>query len=123
MNTEAGIPDIPEEERARIVSAMMRMMELGVAAVYNDEEDGLPDASLDCSAMLGECKARCCTLQFALTKSEVAGGRIKHNPARPFFIARDPDGYCPHMDRTSFACNVYDNRPLRCRRYDCVKEG
>jgi len=123
MDTEDSLPDIPKEEMERIVSAMMRMMELGVAAVYNDEEAGLPEASLDCASRLEFCKARCCTLNFALTKAEVAQRIIRHNPERPFFIARDPDGYCPHMDRRSYACNVYDNRPLRCRQYDCTQEG
>lgn len=123
MSTENNLPDIAKEEMQRIVSAMMRMMELGMGAVYGDEEEGLPDASPDCAGRLQDCGARCCTLQFALTKAEVAEGTIKHNPDRPYFIARDPDGYCPHMDRRSYACNVYENRPLRCRRYDCTKEG
>jgi Fe-S-cluster containining protein len=123
MDPDAGLPDMPEEEKERIVAAMMRMMELGVAAVYNDEDEGLPDAPVDCAGRLSECKARCCTLNFALTRSEAAGGAIRHNPERPFFIARDPDGYCPHMDRRSYACNIYDTRPLRCRRYDCKVEG
>ena len=55
-----------------------------------------------------------------LTKDEVEAGYVQYNEERPFFIARSPDdGYCPHMDRETYACKVYENRPLRCRRYDC----
>jgi hypothetical protein len=123
MDAGSGLPDIPKEEMERIVRAMTRMMELGVAVVYSDEQEGLADVPVDCSGRLSECRARCCTLSFALTKSEAAEGVIRHNPERPFFIARGPDGYCPHMDRNTLACLVYDNRPLRCRRYDCAVEG
>ena len=123
MDNSENLPDMPPEERERLLAAMMRMMELGVGVVYGDEGPGVPDASLDCSERVKECKSRCCTLNFALTKDEVAEGVISHNTRRPFFIARDADGYCPHMDRQTYACTVYDQRPLRCRRYDCTVEG
>ena len=61
-------------------------------------------------------------MHFALTKDEVGLGRIMYNTDRPYFIARDPDGYCPHLERETFSCRVWDHRPERCRRYDCRQE-
>ncbi|HHC71607.1 MAG TPA: YkgJ family cysteine cluster protein [Thiotrichales bacterium] len=107
------------DQRRRLVQIMERMIELGMAAVYGDEEEDVPDAEMDCARFIPWCKARCCTLIFALTREEVAKGEILHNPRRPYFIARDEDGYCPHMDRQSHACTIWEKRPLRCRRYQC----
>ena len=112
--------DLPPEERARLESAVRRMMELGMGAVYGVEEPGVPEASVDCASRLQGCKAVCCTMHFALTKEEVA--RVPYNKERPYFIAREADGYCPLMDRDSLACTIWETRPLRCRRYDCATE-
>jgi Fe-S-cluster containining protein len=120
---ETGDPDwagIPPEQREKILSLMQKMIEVGIFAVYGQEEEGVPDATVDCEAKLRTCKAMCCTLQFALTKEEVQRKVFQHNPSRPFFIARDQDGYCPHLDRRTFRCTVWSERPLRCRRYDCT---
>jgi len=116
------LPEIPEEERQRIVSALIKMMEMGMGAVYGDEDDGVPDAQVDCDALMSRCRAKCCTLTFALTKEEVGEGKIRHNPERPYFIARDEDGYCPHLERSTFRCSVWEDRPLRCRRYSCAND-
>ena len=35
---------------------------------------------------------------------------------------RDPDGYCPHLNRQTLQCEVWEARPLRCRRYDRRKD-
>jgi Fe-S-cluster containining protein len=114
----AGIP--PEEQR-RIKRMLERLMELGIGAVYADE-DGGREASVDCEARLPLCRAVCCTFHFALTKQEAREGRIAHNPRRPFFIKRDEDGYCPHMDRDTCRCSVWPHRPARCRNYDCRED-
>ena len=119
---EAG-PDISDEQREKILSLMQKMMEMGMCAVYGQEDEGLPDSTLDCETCLGQCRARCCTLQFALTKEEVRKGHLKHDLSRPFFIARDADGYCPHLERDSLRCAVWAERPLRCRRYDCREDA
>jgi hypothetical protein len=106
-------------ERERLIAVMERMLEMGVCAVYGDEAEDGPDSCWDCRPYLDGCRARCCTFTFALTKDEVERGTIRHNPSRPFFIARDADGYCPHLDRATLRCLVWEQRPLRCRRYDC----
>lgn len=107
------------EQRNKLLSLMEKMIDMGMAAIYGDEDEGLPDARVDCTKCIPNCKAKCCTLIFALTKDEVSHGHIQHNPVRPYFIARDEDGYCPHMNRQSYACTIWQDRPLRCRRYDC----
>ena len=121
-NIEPDDPDhleISEEEREKLISIIKKMMEMGFGAVYGQEDEGVPDANPDCSINLKWCRAKCCTVQFALTKEEAKKGHIKYNQSRPFFIARDSDGYCPHLERSSLRCKVWSDRPLRCRRYEC----
>ncbi len=112
---------LSEKERERLVAVMEKMLEMGIGAVYGVEENGA-DARIDCRSRIAECRARCCTYHFALTKKEVEKGHIRHNPQRPFFIARDTDGYCPHLNRTTLLCRIWSERPQRCRKYDCTKE-
>jgi len=114
--------EIPEEDLERLVSAMMKTLEMGIAVVYGDEDEG-PEKVVDCQSRLPKCRALCCTLQFALTREEVKKGHIKYDPKRPYFIARDPDGYCPHLDRDSLRCTIWEDRPMRCRKYDCRDDG
>lgn len=107
------------EQRDRLLEVMEKMLAMGMAAVYGDEAPDEPDADMDCRACLAECQAKCCTYVFALTKEEVARGNIQYNQQKPYFIARDGDGYCPHLNRQSLQCEVWETRPLRCRRYHC----
>ncbi len=123
---EADDPDwagIPPEQREKILSLMEKLMELGICAVYGQEEEGLPDAIVECEANLRSCRARCCTLRFALTREEAGKNIFQHDRSRPFFMAIDRDGYCPHLDRGALRCTVWSERPLRCRRYDCAAPG
>lgn len=115
-------PSLPGEEQTRIRVLMEKMMAMGLFAVYGEEDDQPENVVLDCASNLLTCKAACCRLHFALTKEEVKRGRIRHDLSKPFFIARDEDGYCPHLDRTSLKCTVWEDRPVRCRNYDCMKD-
>ncbi|MGD8483280.1 MAG: YkgJ family cysteine cluster protein [Thioalkalispiraceae bacterium] len=125
INWDKEFADDPEwnaiepTQRDRLLAIMEKMIDMGMAAIYGDEDDDVPDAEVDCARCVSHCRAKCCTMIFALTKDEVDVGDIAYNKQRPFFIARDEDGYCPHMDRETYACLVWQNRPLRCRRYDC----
>lgn len=113
---------IPEAKRPRVLemlAAFEKTLERGVAAIYGDESADEPDADVPCANHLGTCQARCCTLMFALTPAEVELGVVRFNADRPYFIARDEDGLCPHLDRDTLGCGVWQQRPLRCRRYDC----
>lgn len=119
MNAEDMEEDIPPEERERLRGLIERLLRMGAFAIYGDESPDEPEALPDCTGQLSKCRARCCTYNFALTKDEVALGHILHNASKPFFIARDPDGYCPHIDRQTLRCEIWEQRPLRCRRFDC----
>jgi len=108
-----------EKEKAKILSIALKRMVMIRGEVYGLEDETEPDAEVDCAAVIESCQAVCCTYAFALTQEEVKKGLIKFNTERPYYIARDSDGYCPHLDRTSFRCNIHDERPLRCRKYSC----
>lgn len=111
---------IPPEKRGRLIRMIEKTLEWGIAAVYGDEDEGVPDADVPCAQLTDRCRAKCCTFIFALTKDEAERGVVRSNPERPFFIARDADGYCPHLDRETLHCQVWNDRPLRCRRYSCA---
>lgn len=125
INWDDEFSDDPEyqamspAQRQKLLAIMEKMIDMGMAAVYGDEEQDAPDANVQCERCLPTCQARCCTLIFALTKAEVRQGLVQYNKDRPYFIARDADGYCPHLDRETFRCSIWEKRPLRCRRYNC----
>ncbi len=119
MDTGKDYISLTGEEDKKLSPLLKKMLEMGMGAVYGVEDEGVPDAEVYCEERLKECKSKCCTFQFALTKEEVRKGRVLYEKNRPYFIARDSDGYCPHLDRNSLVCTVYEERPLRCRRYDC----
>lgn len=116
---DADYQKLSQEEKLRIIRVLEKMMDMGMGAVYGDEDEGVPEADVPCGQLTGQCKSKCCSFIFALTKDEVKLGKVQHNVDKPFFIARDEDGYCPHLDRNSLQCQVWYDRPLRCRRYDC----
>lgn len=119
----AGSPGgLPPGELERLRLMLERLMELGIGAAYADEEDDGEEASVDCERRLSRRRAVCCTFHFALTKKEAAEGKAAHDPARPFFVRRQDDGYCSHLDRESHRCLIWRERPLRCRKYDCRSE-
>jgi Fe-S-cluster containining protein len=110
---------LSEEEKAYIKKMLERLLELGIGAVYGDEDDTEETVLMNCEERKETCRAVCCSFIFALTKEEANKGTIKWNPKRPFFIARDEDGYCPHLDRESLTCKIWGDRPERCRKYVC----
>ncbi|MEW6109325.1 MAG: YkgJ family cysteine cluster protein [Nitrospirota bacterium] len=114
---------LSDGDKQKLISIMEKMLEMGIGAVYGQEAVEGADADVECGSRIHECRAKCCTFSFALTKEEVGRGQIKHNPLRPFFISRDENGYCTHLERDTFKCTVYEARPIRCRRYDCRKDS
>lgn len=114
-----SIDDLPPEEREQVKRMLLKLMKMGIGAVYGDEDDGEGETCVDCSSMLERCRAACCTFHFALTKDEAEAGNIAYNPEKPFFINREEDGYCTHLDRETLRCLIWAERPARCRKYDC----
>lgn len=75
---------------------MEKMIDMGMAAVYGDEEENVPDANVDC-------------VRYA---SPTVATSLLHR-------RDEQDGYYPHLDRKTLACTNWENHPLHCRRYDC----
>ncbi len=98
----------------------------GMGVVRQDpEEDKYSFArgvTIDCESRLHLCKAACCKLPFALSRQDVDEGIVKWDLGRPYMIAREPDGYCRHLDRCGAGCTIYEQRPVACRAYDCRAE-
>jgi hypothetical protein len=107
------------DEKERILSVALRNMVMIDGKVYGLEDDSEPDSFVDCASKIPSCKAGCCSYVFALTQEEVKRGFYKYNPDRPCYMAKDADGFCPYLDRTTFFCTIHDRRPLRCRKYTC----
>jgi Fe-S-cluster containining protein len=77
---------------------------------------------IDCKKNHPICKGMCCTLWFALSVQDLNERIIKWDYLHPYGIAQDQDGYCVHFNRTNYTCNVYRNRPLICRTYNCSED-
>lgn len=114
-----GKASVSADRKARIIETALANMVLINGCVYGVEDDAEPECHVDCAGRIGTCRASCCTLAFALTKEEVKAGRVAYSPDRPYYIARDADGYCPHLDRLTLRCTIHDARPLRCRKFSC----
>jgi Fe-S-cluster containining protein len=79
-----------------------------------------PSPDIPCAELLPLCKARCCTLSFALSTEDLDEGVIRWDYGQPYLIRqRASDGYCVHNDPDSQACTVHQFRPRVCRSYDC----
>ena len=111
-----------DEERSHLKNILEKLMESGSLAVYGDEDSTNEPVSSHCCGRRKTCKSICCSFIFALTKEEVAKGIVKWNQKRPYFIAREKDGFCPHMDRRRLRCCIYKDRPRRCRKYHCYND-
>jgi Fe-S-cluster containining protein len=96
---------------------------MGRTFSVEDPGDGRPEPDVDCGRRTPFCKAVCCSFRFALTEEEADGGTIRFDEAHPCFIARGSDGYCTHHDRGNRSCTIWNQRPLRCRRYSCLDES
>lgn len=87
-----------------------------------DPPDPAPEAEINCAERVHLCKAVCCKLNFALTPSEVRSGKIEWDQQYPYLIAHGENGYCAHLTEGK-GCNIYDDRPALCRRFDCRTDG
>jgi hypothetical protein len=120
-NHEDEEGEMTEEQRAYMKEMIQKLMEKGIFVVYGDE-DGAGEIIFEESGRRELCRSICCSFTFALTKKDVEKGVVKWNPKRPYFVARDEDGYCPHLDRKTLLCTIWEDRPERCRNYDCRNE-
>jgi Fe-S-cluster containining protein len=123
LSLKPGPLSFSEEERRKILEIALERMVLIDSKAYGIEDDAEPQAAADCESKIKSCRAVCYTYTFALTQEEAGEGIVKYNAAQPYYIARDEDGYCPHLDRTTFRCNIHEKRPLRCRKYACRQDN
>jgi Fe-S-cluster containining protein len=126
---ERGLISVEElDERKKQVGQRLaeKFMEKGMGvALTNDEQDKYAyegSVEIDCESRMALCRGACCRLSFALTVQDLEEGRVKWDLGRPYMIRHDEDGYCHHVERTSKRCQVYANRPVVCRAYDCRKD-
>ena len=123
QNQGTGEEYFTEEQKAYIKEMVEKLMEKRILVVYGDEDENAVGVCFDDDGRKKQCKAVCCSFIFALTKRDVEHDMIRWNQKRPYFIARDEDGYCPHLDRETLRCTIWEYRPERCRNYDCRKDG
>ena len=108
--------------RARRRLALLREDERDAAEATVDVAD-VPDKyavesrPIDCAARLPLCRARCCAREVVLSVQDLDERVLRWDYARPYRIARRPDGYCAHL--SGGACSVHARRPGACRAYDC----
>jgi hypothetical protein len=48
---------------------------------------------------------------------------LRWDYGRPYMILRRPDGYCHHRRADGSGCEVYEQRPLPCREFDCRNDA
>ena len=122
QNPATGEEYFTEEQKAYIKEMVEKLMEKRILVVYGDEDEKAETVIFHDEERRVLCKSVCCSFIFALTKSDVEKGIIQWNPKRPYFIARDEDGYCSHFDRKTLLCSIWEDRPERCRNYDCRRD-
>ena len=86
---------------------------------YAMEGEGV---EIDCGSRLHLCRAACCRLRFPLTPQDIREGVVQWQPDQPYMNRQREDGYCVHCSAGGGRCQVYEQRPAVCRRYDCRQD-
>ena len=115
-----------EELNERKIAVAERLVkkfkELGMGAAFQEKEQdkyGFNDVQIDCEGRRQLCKAACCKLSFALSRQDIEEGFVKWDLGHPYMIAKEEDGYCGHLDKMTYRCKIWENRPVPCRAFDC----
>ncbi|MGR6874822.1 YkgJ family cysteine cluster protein [Pseudomonas sp. HK3] len=75
-----------------------------------------------------KCKASCCRLEvMIITDTGVPEKYIAYDQWGGETMLRLDDGWCSALDRETFMCTIYENRPWICREfemgsYECREE-
>lgn len=81
----------------------------------NIEARNLPVEEIRCS----NCEACCCRLEVILiTDTGVPGRFVETDAWGGQVMKRLDDGWCAALDRRSFLCTIYENRPWVCREFE-----
>jgi uncharacterized protein len=74
------------------------------------------------------CMALCCRLEVMIVSDTgVPDIHISRDEWGAETMLRLDDGWCSAIDRETFMCSIYENRPLICREfemgsYECISE-
>lgn len=125
LDEKKMVPIEELDERMRKVADRLvkKFEESRVGLLYQDPEEDKyafdKNPGIDCGDRLKACKAICCKIPFALSRQDVEEGVVRWEFGRPYLIAHGNDGYCVHLDRKTYQCAIYDQRPVPCRGFDC----
>ena len=73
------------------------------------------DTEITCS----NCQASCCRLEvMIITDTGVPDVHISVDEWGAETMLRLDDGWCSALDRETFMCTIYENRPWICREYE-----
>ncbi|MBZ0070602.1 MAG: YkgJ family cysteine cluster protein [Gammaproteobacteria bacterium] len=73
------------------------------------------DSEVTCS----NCQASCCRLEvMIITDTGVPDVHISVDEWGAETMLRLDDGWCSALDRETFMCTIYENRPWICREYE-----
>ena len=65
------------------------------------------------------CQACCCRLEvMIITDTGVPDVHISLDELGAETMLRLDDGWCSAIDRETFTCSIYENRPLICREFE-----
>ena len=113
----AALPAITNE--TRIDAEHAAAPRVNIAPNRESKYDAKP-LDIPCAELLPICAARCCQLSFALNSQDLNEGVVRWDYIAPYSIlCRADDHYCVHNDADSKECQLYEQRPLPCRQFDC----
>jgi Fe-S-cluster containining protein len=85
-----------------------------------EKDDGLEEAAEDNTALIDcqagrelGCATFCCRLHVRLNEAE----RARFEGAGT--LEKNEDGLCTYIDKNTFRCTIWDQRPGVCREYTC----
>lgn len=79
----------------------------------------LADPGISCS----RCRACCCRLEvMIISDTGVPEAFIARDAWGGETMARLDDGWCAALDRQTFMCTIYDQRPWVCRAFEMGSE-
>lgn len=74
-----------------------------------------PKVAVSCA----NCQASCCRLEvMILSDTGVPEAHISRDKWGAETMLRLDDGWCSAINRETFMCSIYENRPLICREFE-----
>ncbi len=113
----AALPAVTDETRVTAEKSGGLRVNIGPnrESKYDAEPPDVP-----CAELLSTCQARCCQLGFTLNTQDLNECEVRWDYLDPYSILqRTSDRYCVHNDVDSKQCQLYEQRPLPCRKFDC----